>query len=165
MDNKYQNNNCDETNKLYNGMPDQVKKDIERLTLRVSKFDNLIKVCVFLNLFTISINSYPLLKKLQETLMNKDFTILSLMILSIFSIISLLIPVIEEFEYRKLVKDFKLDDESEEYQKEFENKIEKFYNKYEPWYKMQKITSHIIKGLAIGFLIYFCVTLGPKFNI
>lgn len=159
MNDKNQNNVCENTT---NGTSDEIRKDIAKCRRKVNTVDSFVKGCIILNIFTISMNSYPLIKKLQETLINKDFTILSLMILSVFSIVSLLIPVIEELEYKKLVKDFKSTDQPEEIQKEFENKIEKFYNKYEPWYKMQKITSHIIKGLAIGFLIYFCVTLGPK---
>lgn len=166
MNNKEQDNMCNKVNnEITDEISDEIKREIEKQKQKANTIDSFVKGCIILNIFTISMNFQPILKDLQESLINKDFTIISLLILSIFSIISLILPAIEEFNYKKLTKDFAFNEESEKIQEEKENKIEEFYNKYNSWYKVQELASNVLKGIAIGFLLYFCATLGPKFNI
>lgn len=162
MKNEIKNNTdlktIDENAKRINGT-------IESLIGICKPIDNFIKVTIVINIFTIIVNTTKLFKDLPTTLANKDFTVIMLVILGVFGVIITSISILEEIEYQKLIKDFVYIGESEEYYKEFECKVEIFYTKYEYFYKVQKVVSDIIKGLSIGFLIYFCITLGPKFNI
>lgn len=166
MNNKEQDNMCNKVNnEITNEISNEIKREVEKQKQKANTINSFVKGCIILNIFTITMNFQPMLKNLQESLINKDFTIISLLILSIFSIISLILPAIEEFNYKKLTKDFAFNEESEEIQKEKEKKIEEFYNKYNFWYKAQELASNVLKGISIGFLIYYCVTLGTKFNI
>lgn len=162
MKNEIKNNidlkTIDENAKRINGT-------IESLIEICKPIDNFIKVTIVINIFTIIVNTTKLFKDLPTTLANKDFTVIMLVILGVFGVIITSISILEEIEYQKLIKDFKYVGESEDYYKEFEEQVLKFYNKYEYFYKIQKVVSDIIKGLSIGFLLYFCATLGPKFNI
>lgn len=144
---------------------ERINGTIESLIEIYKPTDNFVKIAITLNIFTIIINTTKLSKDLPTTLVNKDFTVIMLVILGVFGIIITSISILEEMEYQKLIKDFKYVGESEDYYKEFEEQVLKFYNKYEYFYKIQKVVSDIIKGLSIGFLLYFCATVGPKFNI
>lgn len=144
---------------------ERINGTIESLIEIYKPTDNFVKIAITLNIFTIIINTTKLSKDLPTTLVNKDFTVIMLVILGVFGVIITSISILEEMEYQKLIKDFKYVGESEDYYKEFEEQVLKFYNKYEYFYKIQKVVSDIIKGLSIGFLLYFCATVGPKFNI
>ena len=144
---------------------ERINGTIESLIEIYKPTDNFVKIAITLNIFTIIINTIKLSKDLPTTLVNKDFTVIMLVILGVFGVIITSISILEEMEYQKLIKDFKYVGESEDYYKEFEEQVLKFYNKYEYFYKIQKVVSDIIKGLSIGFLLYFCATVGPKLNI
>lgn len=144
---------------------ERINGTIESLIEIYKPTDNFVKIAITLNIFTIIINTTKLSKDLPTTLVNKDFTVIMLVILGVFGVIITSISILEEMEYQKLIKDFKYVGESEDYYKEFEEQVLKFYNKYEYFYKIQKVVSDIIKGLSIGFLLYFCATVGPKLNI
>ena len=144
---------------------ERINGTIESLIEIYKPTDNFVKIAITLNIFTIIINTTKLSKDLPTTLVKKDFTVIMLVILGVFGVIITSISILEEMEYQKLIKDFKYVGESEDYYKEFEEQVLKFYNKYEYFYKIQKVVSDIIKGLSIGFLLYFCATVGPKLNI
>lgn len=162
MNNIDQNNVCDNTTRE---AFDKAKKEIEECRRKIYMRNSFVKGCIVLNIFTILINLYPITKKLQESLVNKDFTIISLIVLSVFSFVSLVIPLLEELDYRKLLKYVTFGEESEDDRIKKEKKIEEFYNKYNSWYKIQELSSNVLKVIAIGFLVYFLGTHGIKFDV
>lgn len=125
----------------------------------------IVKGCIILNIFSIGMN-FPRILKITPELVNKqNFTSIILMILVGFGLISLIIPILEEFEYNKLTKEFSFSEYSIEEIELIENKYEKFFNKYQIFYKIQKQLSNILKGIAIALLLYYCTKLGPDFGM
>lgn len=156
------NNNSNSTSKE---VKNKTTAEMQEIKKPSNPIMTMVRACVILNIFTIGINLPKIFKITPEFIKKQNFTSVTLIVLISFSLISLIIPILEELEYKKLIKEFNFGEIAEEEREVEGDKYKKFFNKYQAIYKIQKNLSNVIKGASIALLIYYCVTLGPKFSM